>query len=441
MILTKYLKFVERTEPPINFHRWSFLSSVAACIGRNLYIPFGQGAIYPNMYISLIGTPGTRKSTAINMAKKPLMLCGYNTFSATKTSKQKFMLDWEAGITENAASDFLEEAEAEGFSCNEMFIACDELLDFLGPSNFEFLNLLTTLWDNLPKYEERLKNSKSTCVYNPTINLLGGMTPVGLQLAMPPEIAGTGMLSRMILVFGDRPVSKVAWPRRPHADEFKEFSDFFTKVRTLTGEVQIAPDAYEMLEDIYNQWEALEDGRLQYYCSRRHTHLLKLCIICLALDAGLPDAEPVYMLTTDHVLHANTLLTYTEATMSNALGEFGKSKLSDATQRIVQFMESKGGPCTIEDLFKAASHDVENYQSVVEIVRNLARADRVTHADGKFILKRRKVDASTAFTDFKTYIPENPTNDHSKPADFELPPSAIPVAAPKKEEPPVPTAW
>ena len=43
----------------------------------------------------LIGHPGARKSAAIKAARKIISGAGYSTYSAEKTSKEKFLLDLE----------------------------------------------------------------------------------------------------------------------------------------------------------------------------------------------------------------------------------------------------------------------------------------------------------------------------------------------------------
>lgn len=417
-MIESYLRLVEDTEPPTNFHRWSFLTCVAACLGRKVRLKFGNGYIYPNMYTVLVGAPGTRKSTALKVPVNMLKLGGMKNFSATKTSKQKFLLDWEASLNEGAASSFLEELASEE-PVNNMFIAVEELLDFLGPSNFDFINLLTTMWDNLSEYEERLKNSKSTKILNPTINILAGLTPVGLQMALPPESAGTGILSRIMLVYSEPTKTRIAWPEAISDEDNKKFSEFFSSLRITAGDVEVTKEAKEFLAEIYNSWHPLEDARLQYYCSRRYTHLLKLCMVVAAYRGSILE------ITKDIALEANTILTYTEHSMHMALGEFGKSKHSDASQAIIQHLEHRNAPVNGQELFKVVHRSVEKFGDFVEILRNLLRAERIQCADGMYIAKVRKVNTFQNFVDFPKYIPENPTNTHAYEKELELPTEEI----------------
>ncbi len=72
--LTQYLHYVGDTEAPIFYHRWAAISAIGAYLGRQYSFTLGHSALYTNMYIMLIGEPGSRKSTAIKIAKKTVIL-------------------------------------------------------------------------------------------------------------------------------------------------------------------------------------------------------------------------------------------------------------------------------------------------------------------------------------------------------------------------------
>lgn len=377
-------------------------------------MPFGHGVIYPNMYAMLVGVPGTRKSSAIRLSKRLLADSGYGYFSYAKTTKQKFLLDLEEGTIPRDKSgkvDFSQvlemDLQAETRDTADNFICCDEFVDFIGINNIEFINLLTTLWDNLDDYDERLKNSKSVRILKPTINLLGGITPTSFAQAMPPEVAGQGFLSRIIMVYGEPPAKRITWPRIPAAEEYKVFTECFSRVGKLQGEVILTESAKITIDTIYQNWENLDDSRLQYYGARRLTHLLKLCITLAALRASTEEV----LIHDDIVVEANTILTYTELNMHNALGEFGKAKNSDASHKVVEVLSQSKGPLSAEELWKAVSNDLDKYQSLIEILGNLVRAQRITmrqDGDGKTVvmLKKKQARDVKGITDFKRFIRE-----------------------------------
>src|SRR6187402_2504281 len=98
-----YFEYVKDTESPKVYHRWSIISAVATALGRRCWLPFGANRIFPNMYIMLVGNPGTRKSVAIKGVRKVLSAAGYDKFSAERTSKEKFLLDLQGDTSADSS--------------------------------------------------------------------------------------------------------------------------------------------------------------------------------------------------------------------------------------------------------------------------------------------------------------------------------------------------
>ena len=88
-----YLEYTKATECPTFFHRWCGLTCLSAYLGRRIFFRLGHFTLYPNLYTMLIGSPGTKKSSAIKIGAKLIKLAGYSTFAAKKTRQEKFLLD------------------------------------------------------------------------------------------------------------------------------------------------------------------------------------------------------------------------------------------------------------------------------------------------------------------------------------------------------------
>ena len=187
VLLDAYYDYVlKNTECPVTFHRWSIISAVAASLGRNFYLPFGHGVVYPNMMIKLIGQPATRKSSAIGIVKELLEQSGYLNIIQGGTSREKFLEDLSNNFSylrDNTEEDGGELLDLfEGDSCLdsmkicEAFIAAGEFTNFMGQGNSSFASYLGDLYDNPSTYPIRLKNGKSLMIQNPIINILGGNT-------------------------------------------------------------------------------------------------------------------------------------------------------------------------------------------------------------------------------------------------------------------------
>lgn len=378
-----YFTYVDRTEPPLVFHRWSLLSCLGAYLGRQYKLPFGDFNIHPNMYVMLIGDPGTRKSTAIKLSKKVLSSAGYEKFSAERTSKEKFLLDLEGVEDEegtakdgNAVMRNLFGDEYVSGDPREVFICADEFNEFVGSGNLEFLSLLGSLWDwDDPRqpFKQRLKTSRSVNIYQPTISILAGNTHAGFAEAFPPQAIGQGFLSRLILIFGESSGKKITFPERPSDAIKQELANIFEGIRNeVVGEATMTGQAKQMLETIYRTFEGLEDARFKHYSTRRFTHLLKLCLLSSAANVRTE-------IRAEDVLFANTLLTFTEHKMPNAMGEFGKARNADVAARIISVLSESKTPQDIPALWKQCQSDLDKPEDLNKLLAGLVQGGKIQY--------------------------------------------------------------
>jgi len=374
-ILEQYLDFVNKTEPKETLHRWSFLGCVAAALSRNIHFQLGHIDVYPNMYVLCVGGPGCKKSTAMKIAKNLLAKSGYAEFSFEKSSKQKFLVDLSMGFSavakETTAADLLDAPFEYGTHVSEVFVCNDEIVDFFGLGNFDLAALLAKLWDNLDDYSERVKNSDSVKILKPTVNLLGGITPESLQLALPKEAMGQGFMSRIILVYADAQKQRITFPKPPAPEETAKFIEFFRRLRSFGGEMHFEQKAADLIDTIYQNWRNTLDVRLESYSARRFMHLLKLCMILAATDFTL-------RISVDHVIEANTILFYTEKDMVLAMGEFGKSKYSEAIGKIITALSmADANTMTVAELWKQVHTDLNELKDLHSVINNLRQAKKI----------------------------------------------------------------
>jgi len=391
-ILNEYLQLRYNTESPLLFHRWSFLACTAAALRRNLWMAHGKKKIHPACYVSLIGSPGTRKSSAIGGARELLERSGFKDFSSSRTSKQQFLQDMQGKM--------LQDDDLDGRRPHCSFIAEDEFIDFLGIGNIEFVGLLTNLWDCKQEYDEVYKRSRAY-IYQPTINILGGMTQTSLALALPSESGGMGFLSRMLLVYGEQRRVRIAFPEVPTEEDEAPFVRFFKECSEWApGEVRMHSSARDLVTDWYNTWEPLMDARLLSYCQRRQEHLFRLCmVLCGVHRKDYVDA--------DIVLEANTYLVHAEERMHKAFGEQGKSRYAEASAKITAFMEQSNRPVSMEELYKVVHTDLDRYGDLLQVLQNLEHGERIYKMNGHFLLRSVKTADRRKYTDFKRFIMES----------------------------------
>jgi hypothetical protein len=393
-----YLQLVELSESPLIFHRWCFISAMGTMLGRKVWLPFGEEVIYPNQYVVLIGPPGSRKSAAIKTIGTLMDEAGYQHFGPDKSTKEKFMIDWEHGFDKinrgvepgklardnpaytGAMEELFETTIGiDKSKVSEVFIKSGELQDFLGSGNADFIVTLTNLWDNLPKYTDRFKNSKDLYIPNPTINLLGGATTTTFSSVFSSNIAGQGMLSRLVLVHGKGQRMRLTIPPPLPAGLKASIIDYLSVIANdFHGALTLDEDAFDALHWIYQNWVDLPDSRLLTYSGRRQTHLIKLMIISAVSDFRMN-------INLQDVILANSILTYTELSMPKALGEFGKSRNSGLSQVILDtiYQGTGAGGYSAREIFKAVGQDAENMNEVIAVLTKLIGSGEIRSVDGQ----------------------------------------------------------
>ena len=386
--LSSYLAYVSDTECPITHHRWSALTVVGAWLGRRLSFQLGHFKVHPNLYVMLMGSPGTRKSTAIKIGANLIKQAGYTNVCADRITKEKFLLDLAGAETEfDSKEDILDKNLFGSVSdASEVLIAADEFNNFIGNGNIEFLSLLGVLWDHNGIFQNRVKNSKSVEIQDPTVSILSGNTPTGFSLAFPVESIGQGIFSRILLVHGEPSGKKITFPEPPPTEATAIVLDYLVKIRsTCYGTMKLTPGAKSLLDKIYKTWGGISDVRFESYSNRRFTHLLKLCLIVTASRCSVTLSE-------EDVIYANTILTHAEHTMPQALGSFGKARHSDVSHKLLQILDASHSLITLKDLWKHLHTDLEKLTDLAEILKNLVAAEKVIQHNNGFLLKRKLIE-------------------------------------------------
>ena len=384
-LLKDIIKLAENQEAADFSYLWAGLSCIAAQLARNVYIPFGNGKIYPNLYVMFVGDPGKRKSTAIKDLKKRIKAAGYQNICGDKVTMQKYLLDL-AGVGEGSIEDSNITEFNLGITLGtndyvESYINQDEFSDFIGINNYPFISLLGNFWDIDEPYIYRTKTGQSIEIPSPIVNILGATTPSQFNTIFPPAISEQGFLSRLIIVNIPESKRKIARPLPSDASVIEKVVDGLKAVRKLSGELVMSDAVWAKLEEIYLSWQPVEDTRFAHYSTRRHTQLLKLCILSTC-------SRYTIEMSVDDVIFANTLLSFTEHFMPQALGQFGKNKDGDVNSKVISYLRSSFPTAkSLQDIIIPISTETD-VLSLQKILTNLVVAEKVVAtSNGKYLPK------------------------------------------------------
>jgi hypothetical protein len=400
--LNDYLAMVEETESPRLFHVWSAIADIAGALGRRCWFPFGAaGDIYPNHYILLVGTPGTRKSTASSQAKRVLADSTGVRFAPKDTGGQRQGLVVAMQGNTEQAKEFLGAAEVAKNSImdltlediaeitndpedersqfisaadkHHLMLVSGEFGQFIGQNNRQLLDFLTAMWDG-EDYEYQIKSGVTT-LKSPLLNVLGATTPTSIAQNLPPQAGGQGFLSRVILVYGARKYRSVARPVAPAADLVARVKDHLQRAYyEIAGAFTESDAARDYSIGLYEYPLEISDSRFGYYGERRYTHLIKLAM-CLAAGRGSQNIER------DDYAEAHRILRATERGMPDALGEFGMNPLATLKQNMLE--QIRQAHLIPLDVLQAMFHRDARAQEIMEVLNDLKRLNQIKYVQGK----------------------------------------------------------
>jgi Protein of unknown function (DUF3987) len=301
--------FVEQTADtasPLIFRKWAGISAVAGALERKIWIISRGTALFPNLYIMLIGPPGVGKSIIL----------------ARVNNLWSFLQDHHKGSSSLTRASFIDELddakrhqlftqEGTGYdNFNALTAAISEMGVLLPAYEHAFMSTLTDIYDGTPYSEKRRTKDLSITIERPFFNIICGTTPSYLGKFMPEGAWDQGFISRNIMVY-----SGVSQPRNPFesptATDLTGLIKDLRLISTKKGELKFSKEASAALINwtMAGGPPAPDHPRLASYLPRRTAHLLKLCIISsIAWGASQTIEIEHYQIALDWLLEAELLM-------------------------------------------------------------------------------------------------------------------------------------
>lgn len=342
--LESYLDYTENSESPISYHTWCGLSVIAGALQRKVYLKWGLGrVIYPNLYAVLVGASGrTRKGVAIGIAKDFLKnLPSITVVPESSSGRQAMIL-----AMKRALSNFSDPSDNKIKFHSSVTAFSEELSVFLGQGDIAYLSNLTDWYDSKDDWEYETVGRGKDTLQGLCLNLMGGTAPDWIQSMIPQEALGGGFTSRIIFIVEE--VKRKIIPKyvvTPEEERLKELLQIdIERISQLAGEITFTPEAEQLYIDWYIEQDTalsagkpvITDPRFAGYCERRATHIQKLMILCSASRGD--DLK----LNADDFRRAHKLLSDAEKNMPKTFGGLGKSKMSDQSDAVINYVKKTG---------------------------------------------------------------------------------------------------
>lgn len=255
---------------------------VGTSVRRQVGMRARGNSLHPNLFIELVGGPGTGKSQSINAARSIFLPATNSSIipaSVTRAGMEDYM---QQNLQQSKSPDgaLLLSHECIGLS--------EEMQGILPDQDLGHLTLYNILYD-LPKFHKAVTRTHGeVSLEAPYCSILTGAQPAFLATTMPEQAWGMGFMSRSIMVFDTPRERRSMFELRDTDPTLKAnlIADLKT-IASLYGWMEWTKEA----EALYDEWWVQAGGipvppakRLAMgYNSRRELHMAKLAM-CISLS-------------------------------------------------------------------------------------------------------------------------------------------------------------
>lgn len=383
--LSAFLDHTAELESPTNYLRWAGLSTIAAVAQRKIYRETQAYFVYPNLYVWLVGPPGTKKTTAIRAGKRLLRGIPGVHFTPDAPSIVGIMEDFKD----------IAKAQKDHQSLNA-FIG--ELSSLFENAQEGMVGFLTNIYDCDPDYRKRTRVGGNEIVPHPWFNMIGGTTPRWLGDNLTKNAVDGGLIARTVFVYSDELNFQSAEPDIDPAflEREKTLAHDLVHIAQIYGQFDwhggksshrgkcalkcTCGDAWKWYNNWYLDGDArlprIPDNRTQGYFIRKPIHLLKVAML---LSLAKRDDRLFHL---EDLVAALALLDSIEMGMKRAFSAVGTNPFATDLERIEHQIRTAGGMLYAE-IVESNYHNLDDIKLSNTIASLVAMRKITKHLDGK----------------------------------------------------------
>lgn len=315
------------------FRKWSAIAAVTGALERRAYVRLAGKPIYPNMFILLMGRPGTGKSVAIDEVRDLWASTGKFNVAPDRVTNRGLMGTMSRGVRHLG----------QGEIYTTTLVGSSEFGVLVNTHDLQFMSILNQFYDCLNRpFEDETGQYGHVKLEAPHLSLISGAQPKFFAEVMPDVAYELGFTSRLVMVYSAEVTKVELFPsqslKEQIHEERAELRQALTRdlrtMATIKGEFAWEAEAAEALDSWYKDdlSPAPDHPNLQNYNARRIMQISKLC------QAFSVSRAQDKIITLSDFTQAKAELLLCEEVMPQIFTEISKSTHGDEIRELFEYM-------------------------------------------------------------------------------------------------------
>lgn len=396
--LSSYIKYATPvSEVETRGHRWIGLSTLAAALGRRVWIDQGTFKWFPNMFVVIVSEAGMAKSTTLDIGADMLTtlrrtkdnLDGGVVFGPQKGTWQSICAKFNLIAKHKFEANGIEHIESP------LHFSISEWSTLISANDPEFQDMLINWWDGKPGDRSTIYRGDEVPI-NPIINMVGCTTLHTFNDLFSIRSIEGGFLSRCVIVRCNK-TRNIAYPaaaalEHPWRGPFGEsLVKDLRLINAVTGPYTLSPEAVEWGTQWYVDFKENQVARLPDYmvswANRKQTYLHK---VALLNRVSKGDGNVIEL---EDMTEALSWIDDIENSAQEVLSGVGMKEMARYANMIIAVIERAGGGKLDEETVRNKTFKlIQNSYDWDQLMRGMMEAGMILRHKG-FLMTPTKARA------------------------------------------------